>query len=98
MPLQEINGNIQHAPPSKNRPGPKTTPLDARLYKQQKPISRVEQSYSRERKIQVFLFLIHHQVKDDQKSRARAGCTNTTTELPDGTVYRLPTTPEASAY
>jgi len=98
MPLQEISGNTQHAPPSKKRPGPKTTPLDARPYKQHKPISRIERSYSRERKIQVLLFLIHHRVKDDQRRRARAGCTNAETELPDGTVYRPPTAAEASAY
>ncbi|XTI93678.1 hypothetical protein V2W45_1433389 [Cenococcum geophilum] len=59
-PLQEISGNTRYAPPSKKRPGPKTTPLDARPYKQYKPISRIERSYSRERKIQVLLFLIYH--------------------------------------
>ncbi|KAF2186694.1 hypothetical protein K469DRAFT_726176 [Zopfia rhizophila CBS 207.26] len=96
MPLQEISGNIQHAQPPKKRPGPKPTPLDARPYKQHKPISRIERSYSRERKIEVLLFLIHHRVKDDQRRRARAGCANV--ELSDGTVYRPPTTAEASAY
>ena len=98
MPLQEISGNTQYAPLSKKRPRPKTTPLDARPYKQHKPISRIKRSYSRERKIQVLLFLIHHQVKDNQRRRARAGYTNTETELPDSTVYRPPTTAEASAY
>jgi len=64
-PLQEISGNTQYAPPSKKRPGPKTTLLDACLYKQHKLISRIERSYSREQKIQVLLFLIYYQVKDD---------------------------------
>ena len=95
MPLQEISGNNQ---PPKKHPGPKPKPLDARPYKQHKPISRIERSYPRERKIQVLLFLIHHRVKDDQRRRARAGYTNTEPESPDGAVYRPPTTAEALAY
>ena len=98
MPLQETSGNIQQTLPSKKRPGPKTTPLEARPYKQRKPVSRIERSYSRERKIEVLLFLIHHRVKDDQRRRARAGCENADTELPNGTIYRPPTAAEASAY
>ena len=95
MPLQEISVNIQRP---KKRPGPKPTPLEARPYKQHKPISRIIRSYSRERKIQVLLFLLHHRVQDDQRRRARAGCTNAETELSDGTIYRPPTAAEASAY
>ncbi|KAF2184892.1 hypothetical protein K469DRAFT_750733 [Zopfia rhizophila CBS 207.26] len=96
IPFQEISGNIHRAPPSKKRPGPMTTPLEVRPYKQHELISRIERSYPRERKVDVILFLIHHRVKNDQRRQARAGCTNI--ELSDGTVYRPPTTAEALAY
>ena len=97
MPLQEISSNARHASSSKKRPGPKSTPLSERPYKQHKPVSRIERSYSRERKIQVIQFLIHHQVMDDQRRRARAACVNIE-PMPDGTIYRPPTSAEASAY
>ncbi|KAN0070089.1 hypothetical protein V8E54_011670 [Elaphomyces granulatus] len=84
MPLEEISGNSRRAPSSKKRPGPKPTPLNERPYKQPKPISRIERSYPRERKIQVIQFLIHHRVKDHQRCRMRADCPNTE-PMPDGT-------------
>jgi hypothetical protein len=66
-PLQEIHNGVR---PEKSylkertdcRPGPKPKPLNERPYKPLKPINRVERSYSRERKIEVILFRLHHRI------------------------------------
>jgi hypothetical protein len=72
-PLEEIHNGIK---PKKSylkgctnrRPSPKLKPLSERLpsgvYKPLKPIQRIEQSYSRERKIKVILFQEYHRVLD----------------------------------
>jgi hypothetical protein len=69
-PLEEIHNGSKpkksHLKERTNqRPGPKPKPLNERLLsKPQKPIQRIERSYSRERKIEVILFQEHHQVLD----------------------------------
>jgi len=104
MPSEEISGNTQRIPKKR---GPKPKPLEERPYKQPKPISRVQRSYSRERKVEVILYLLHHRVQDDQNRRIRAGesrigATEPTepTQPTDstGVTYRAPTYHEASAH
>jgi hypothetical protein len=70
MPSEEITGNTQRIPKKR---GPKPKPIEERPYKQPKPISRVQRSYSRERKIEVILYLLHHRIQDDQNRRIRSG-------------------------
>lgn len=53
------------------RPGPKIKAFEARPYKQNKSVRRIERSYPKWRKIDVLLFLTHYRVKDDQKKRSR---------------------------
>src|SRR6266487_4192986 len=67
-PLEEIRNGVR---PRKAylkertncRPGPKPKPLSERPYKPPKPIQQIEQSYSREHKIEVILFREHHQIQ-----------------------------------
>ncbi|KAH7014808.1 hypothetical protein EDB80DRAFT_706495 [Ilyonectria destructans] len=44
------------------KPGPKPKPLKDRPYKPSKPIVRPERSYSKKKKEEVILWLIHHRV------------------------------------
>jgi len=64
------------------RPGRKAKPLSDRVYKLRGPIRRIRRSYSRERKIEVLLFLTNHRVAANAAE----------------TEYRRPTFAEASAY
>ncbi|KAF8421173.1 hypothetical protein EV426DRAFT_718824 [Tirmania nivea] len=50
---------------AKQQPGPKPKCLENRVYKVQGPIQRVKRSYSREKKIEVLMFLIHHRLPKD---------------------------------
>ncbi|RPB23139.1 hypothetical protein L211DRAFT_299297 [Terfezia boudieri ATCC MYA-4762] len=52
---------------SKQRPGRKPKPLEDRVYKVRGPIRRIERSYSREKKGEVLMFLMHHRVPKDLK-------------------------------
>ena len=92
-PLRVSSVNIQNpgyqpvttrSPRARCRPGPKPKPLSNRVYKPRGPIKRVRRTYSRERKIEVLLFLIHHRVPPSQNSRS--------------TEYRRPTNAEAASY
>jgi len=63
----ENPGTDHHPPPSgprkKLRPGPKPLPLEARSFRQRVgPIKKICRTYSRSRKVQVILFLMHHRV------------------------------------
>lgn len=70
---------------AKQRPRPKPKTLENRVYKARGPIRRVERSYSREKKIEVLMFLMHHRVpKDDDED--------------DGIEYRCPAQTEASQW
>ena len=64
------------------RPGPKAKPMRNRVYKLRGPIRRIRRSYSRERKIEVLLFLLNHRVAANEAEAE----------------YRRPTFAEASAY
>ncbi|KAF8417272.1 hypothetical protein BGX38DRAFT_1070071, partial [Terfezia claveryi] len=64
------------------RPGPKPKCLESRVYKVRGPIQRVQRSYSREKKIEVLMFLIHHRLPKDN----------------DQDEYRCPTQTEASQW
>lgn len=46
----------------RGRPGPKAKPLSNGAYKLRCPIRRIRRSYSRQRKIEVLLFLLNHRV------------------------------------
>jgi len=64
--LQQLNqtgANIQGPSPRERlRPGPKPKPLAARPYRPWGPIQRIRRSYSKARKVEVLLFLLHHRV------------------------------------
>ena len=69
---------------AKQRPGPKPKALENRVYKVRGPIRRVERSYSREKKIEVLIFLMHRLPKGGGED--------------DGIEYRCPTQTEASQW
>ncbi|KAK0730807.1 hypothetical protein B0H67DRAFT_51090 [Lasiosphaeris hirsuta] len=50
----------------RKRPGPAPKPLSERVWKPPKPRKRIEQSYTRQRKIDVLLFLLNHRVADSR--------------------------------
>jgi len=56
---------------ARQRPGRKPKALEDRVYKARDPIRRVERSYSREKKVEVLMFLTHHRVPkfDDEDDR-----------------------------
>jgi len=62
------NTGTDHQPPpagprKKVRPGPKPLPLEARSFRQRVGlIKKVRRAYRRVRKVEVILFLMHHQV------------------------------------
>jgi len=64
------------------RPGPRPKSLYERVYRPRGPIKRIRRSYSRERKLDVLLFLTHHRVAANVAE----------------TQYRRPTISEASIY
>jgi len=79
--------NQQDTPATRKRPGLKIKAFEARPYKQNKPMRRIERSYPKRRKIDVLLFLTHYRVKDDQKKRSRGSDTNSSSDA----IYRPPT-------
>jgi hypothetical protein len=56
--------NQQDTLATRKRPGPKIKAFEARPYKQNKPVRRIERSYPKRRKIDVLLFLTHYRVKE----------------------------------
>jgi len=68
----------------KLRPGRKPKPLEERVYRHVGPIQRVERTYSREKKVEVLMFLTHHRVPKDSHC--------------DWLEYRPPTQMEASKW
>ncbi|KAK5654958.1 hypothetical protein OQA88_6715 [Cercophora sp. LCS_1] len=97
------NGGIQ-----KPRRGPKPKPLSEKVkgWKFEKPKRRQERSYTRERKIEVIMFLLNHRVPDTREvmPRRRYGQYDVENEPPqenpDGTFtyFRAPTYTEASEW
>lgn len=97
------NGGIQ-----KPRRGPKPKPLAEKVkeWKFEKPKRRQERSYTRERKIEVIMFLLNHRVPDTREvmPRRRYGQYDVENEPPvenpDGTFtyFRAPTYTEASEW
>jgi hypothetical protein len=55
-------------PRDRLRPGPKPKPLEERKYTPRPPIKRVVRRFSREKQIEVLMFLTHHRVKMDNGS------------------------------
>jgi len=53
---------ITHSPRARCQPGPKPKPLSNWVYKPRGPIRRIRRTYSRERKIEVLLFLTYHRI------------------------------------
>ncbi|GAB1311408.1 hypothetical protein MFIFM68171_01618 [Madurella fahalii] len=94
----------------KKRPGPTPKPLAERLpTKPVKQVKRVERSYSRERKIEVLLYLLNHRVPDARPRRVprrRIGQPHeqeltqpmVRTETGEYVWYRAPTYAEASEF
>ncbi|KAK3393168.1 hypothetical protein B0H63DRAFT_516370 [Podospora didyma] len=94
----------------RKRPGPAPKPLSERLaMKAAKPVRRVERSYTRERKIEVLMFLLNHRVPDPRPRkvpRRRIGqpheeeLTQPMVATPNGDLvwYRAPTYAEASSW
>ncbi|TPX11694.1 uncharacterized protein E0L32_007673 [Thyridium curvatum] len=84
--------------------GPKPKPLSERVSKATNPITRPTRRYSRKRKIEVLMYLIHHRVAEPPQPlnarhrRRRLFGTAPVHNIEDGLVYRLPTYEEASAF
>jgi len=85
--LQQLNqtgANIQQPSPRERlRPGPKPKPHATRPYRPQGPIQRIPRSYSKARKVEVLLFLLHHRVAVEDTAQSQ---------------FRPPTKLEASYY
>ncbi|KFA53377.1 hypothetical protein S40293_09395 [Stachybotrys chartarum IBT 40293] len=92
-PLEELDINVA---PCRKRPGPKPKPLEARgIRKSVKPVSRINRTYSKNKKLDVLAFLTSHSVYDidrDLEHRLRRG--SAVSEYP----YRQPTVAEASKF
>ncbi|KAK3330823.1 hypothetical protein B0H66DRAFT_544976 [Apodospora peruviana] len=91
----------------RKKPGPAPKPMmELAKFKNKKPVKRAERSYTRERKIEVILFLLNHKVVDDRQQlrqpRRRIGqpLENIVEVGPDGQLvkYRAPTYAEASEW
>jgi len=55
----------------RKRPGPAPKPKhELAKWKNKKPLQRVERSYTRERKIEVLMFLLNHRIADTMPGRA----------------------------
>lgn len=88
MPLQEISPNIR-------RPGPKPKPLAERPYKPSKSVIRIQRSYSREKKICVLQFLLHHRIPRESNEKLKRSMVP---ESGEDSQLRAPTIHEASKY
>jgi hypothetical protein len=103
QPLQPISANTTCVPaptPVKKKPGPKPKSLvDCKAI--DKPVKRLQRSYSREKKIQVLTFLLHHKMvrsRVAQQRRRRQGASETDALLTmDLLTYRDVTLEEAAA-
>ena len=99
QPLQSIPTNAR-LPPVRKKPRPKPKPLLDRKAVD-KPVKRQQRSYSREKKIQVLTFLLHHKVvrSAGQQRRRREGASEADASLPvDRLIYRDVTLEEAAAF
>jgi hypothetical protein len=103
QPLQSISANINTrlAPPSvRKKPGPKPKSLLDRKAVD-KPVKRLQRTYSREKKIQVLTFLVHHKVvrARQRQQRRRDGASEADALLSiDVLLYRDVTLEEAGAF
>jgi hypothetical protein len=104
QPLQPISANTTCVPaptPVKKKPGPKPKSLVDRKAID-KPVKRLQRSYSREKKIQVLTFLLHHKMVRSrlaQQRRRRQGASETDALLTmDLLTYRDVTLEEAAAF
>ncbi|KEY73962.1 hypothetical protein S7711_11402 [Stachybotrys chartarum IBT 7711] len=92
-PLEELNINVA---PCHKHPGPKPKPLEARgIRKSVKPVSRINRTYSNNKKLDVLAFLTSHRVYDidqDLGHRLRRG--GAVSEYP----HHQPTIAEASKF
>ncbi|EAQ84094.1 predicted protein [Chaetomium globosum CBS 148.51] len=74
QPLQPISANtgtrLPPAAPVKKKPGPKPKSLIDRKVVE-KPVKRQQRSYSRERKLQVLTFLLHHKMIQTRQRQQR---------------------------
>ncbi|KAH8812934.1 hypothetical protein F5884DRAFT_318914 [Xylogone sp. PMI_703] len=97
MDPQTTSATIQYPQPKKR--GPKPKPLHERKYKPRtKPVSALRRSYSKERKIEVLMFLLYHQVGISPRTTYRVP--KYRTGLPESTnsCYRPVTIKEASEF
>jgi hypothetical protein len=102
QPLQSISANTRLAPtPVRKKPGPKPKSLLDRKAVD-KPVKRQRRSYSREKKIQVLTFLLHHKMirsRITQQRRSRQGTNEADAFLSvDLLTYRDVTLEEAAAF
>lgn len=93
----------------RKRPGPAPKPKhELAKWKNKKPLSRIERSYPRERKIEVLMFLLNHRITEthlpQRAPRRRLGqpaeceASYTITETGEKLYHRAPTYAEASAW
>ncbi|KFA79687.1 hypothetical protein S40288_10060 [Stachybotrys chartarum IBT 40288] len=102
-PLGELDVNVTAAAaatptslPRRKRSGPKSKSLEARgITKSVKPVSRIERTFSRKKRLDVLAFLTNHRIYDiDRSLRHRIRREDAVTDYP----YRQPTIKEASSY
>ncbi|KAJ0125647.1 Uncharacterized protein HZ326_31247 [Fusarium oxysporum f. sp. albedinis] len=72
-------------PPKSKKRGQKAKPIQDRVYKVAKPVFRKEERHSKERRLEVVMFLYHHRVFDPDHPKSING-------------YRRPLQSEAAAY
>ena len=81
--IQQSGGRtVAPNPREKLRRGPRPKPLEERVYCQRGPIKKIRRTYSKARKLEVILFLMHHRVP----------------MTPEEVQYRRPTQKEASEF
>lgn len=104
QPLQPISANtacVPAPPPVKKKPRPKPKSLLDRKAVD-KPVKRLQRSYSRKEKIQVVTFLLHHKMERSslpQQRRRRQGASETDAFLSmDLLPYRDVTLEESAAF
>jgi hypothetical protein len=103
QPLQSISANTRLPAPSpvRKKPGPKPKSLLDRKAVE-KPVKRQQRSYSREKKIQVLTFLVHHKVVrsriTQQRRRRQGACEADALLSVDLLTYRDVTLDEAGAF
>jgi hypothetical protein len=99
LPLSEVDANI-HRNTQSTRPGPKSKDLAHRTYNPTKfkQTQRVVRSYSREKKLDILLWLTHHEVYDPRPLYDQCYALRNSASWDSDTLIRSPTEQEAADF